>query len=200
MRSTDVIERARTVLADDRRAIAEAGDALGGGFVTAVEILLAAGGKTLVTGMGTSGAVAHRIAHLLSCGGTPAVYISAADGLHGGLGVVADDDVLISISKGGESDELNRFTSLARERGASIVVMTAEPSSSLAALGDCVIEVRTPPDTDPGRMLAMGSAIAASAVGDALAVVLMEQRGYAWERFERSHPGGAVGKAIEGRG
>jgi arabinose-5-phosphate isomerase len=199
MRAATVIARARSVLEDDRRAIAQAGSSIGQGFVEAVDILLAARGKTLVTGMGTSGAVARRIAHLLSCGGTPAVFVSAADGLHGGLGSVAAGDALISISKGGESDELNRFTALARGRGAQIIVMTAVPESSLAALADCVIVVDTPADTDPGDMMAMGSAIAASAVGDALAVVLMEERGYAWEQFEVTHPGGAVGKAIQDR-
>lgn len=199
MRAAALIERARAVLADDRRAIEQAGASLGHGFVEAVAILLAGEGKTLVTGMGTSGAVARRIAHLLSCGGTPSLFISAADGLHGGLGAVAAGDVLIAISKGGESDELNRFAALARDRGAKVIVMTAAATSALASVGDCVIEIDTPPDTDPGSMMAMGSAIAASAVGDALAVVLMEERGYAWERFELSHPGGAVGKAIEAR-
>lgn len=195
-----VVGRARAVLEDDRRAIATAGASLGQGFVDAVALLLEASGKTLVTGMGTSGAVARRIAHLLSCGGTPALFIGAADGLHGGLGAIAEGDVLISISKGGESEELNDFTGLARQRGARVIVMTAEARSSLAAHADCVIDIQTPPDTDPGHMMAMGSAIAASAVGDALALILMQERGYAWERFEMTHPGGAVGKAIDGRG
>ncbi len=200
MRAVTVLERAHSVLENDRRAIASAAASLGQGFVDAVSILLEVQGKTLVTGMGTSGAAARRIAHLLSCGGTPAVFVSAADGLHGGLGIVAKGDVLISVSKGGESQELNDFTGLARARGARVIVMTEEASSSLAAHGDCVIEIHTPPDTDPGRRLAMGSTIAASAVGDALALILMQERGYEWERFEMTHPGGAVGKAIDARG
>jgi D-arabinose 5-phosphate isomerase GutQ len=200
MSAVTFLERARSVLEDDRRAIASAAASLGQGFVHAVSILLEVQGKTLVTGMGTSGAVARRIAHLLSCGGTPAVFVSAADGLHGGLGLVAEGDVLISISKGGESEELNDFTQLARERGARVIVMTEEANSSLAAHRDCVIEIHTPPDTDPGHMLAMGSTIAASAVGDALALILMQERGYGWDRFEMTHPGGAVGKAIDARG
>lgn len=200
MSAATVLERARSVLESDRRAIETAAASLGQGFVDAVSILLEVQGKTLVTGMGTSGAVARRIAHLLACGGTPAMFVSAADGLHGGLGAIAEGDALISISKGGESGELNDFTSLARERGARVIVMTADANSSLATRGDCVIEIHTPPDTDPGHMMAMGSAIAASAVGDALALILMQERGYAWERFEMTHPGGAVGKAIDGRG
>jgi D-arabinose 5-phosphate isomerase GutQ len=200
MSAVSVLERARSVLESDRHAIDTAARSLGQGFVDAVAMLLDVQGKTLVTGMGTSGAVARRIAHLLSCGGTPAIFVSAADGLHGGLGAIAEGDVLISISKGGESDELIEFTERARGRGARVIVMTADPGSSLAARGDCVIEIHTPPDTDPGNMMAMGSAIAASAVGDALALILMQERGYAWERFELSHPGGAVGKAIDARG
>jgi D-arabinose 5-phosphate isomerase GutQ len=199
MSAVTVLERAHSVLESDRRAIESAAASLGQGFVDAVTMLLHAQGKTLVTGMGTSGTVARRMAHLLSCGGTPALFVSAADGLHGGLGAIAEGDVLISISKGGESEELNDFTRLARTRGARVIVMTAAANSSLAAHADCVIEIHTPPDTDPGHMMAMGSAIAASAVGDALALILMQERGYEWDRFEMTHPGGAVGKAIDAR-
>jgi D-arabinose 5-phosphate isomerase GutQ len=199
MSAVTVLERAHSVLESDRRAIESAAASLGQGFVDAVTMLLDAQGKTLVTGMGTSGTVARRMAHLLSCGGTPALFVSAADGLHGGLGAIAEGDVLISISKGGESKELNDFTRLARTRGARAIVMTAAANSSLAAHADCVIEIHTPPDTDPGHMMAMGSAIAASAVGDALALILMQERGYEWDRFEMTHPGGAVGKAIDAR-
>lgn len=195
-----LLEVGRSVIGGDMEALGMVRDGLGEGFIVAVELLLGVRGKVLVTGMGTSGATARRIAHLLSCGGTPAVFVHAADGLHGGLGAVGRDDCIIAISKGGETDELNEYCRRARALGALVIAMTAEPTSPLALIADHVLPVVTPPESDPGEMMAMGSAIAACAVGDALAVTLMQLRGYAWERFESSHPGGAVGKRIEARG
>lgn len=195
-----LLDVGRSVIRGDGAALAMVEVELGADFVATVRLLSRVRGKVLVTGMGTSGATARRIAHLLSCGGTPALFVHAADGLHGGLGAVAPEDCLVAISKGGESDELNEFCRRARERGAALVAMTAERSSPLARLADQVLPVVTPPESDPGDMMAMGSALGACAVGDALAVALMRLRGYPWERFESSHPGGAVGKRIEARG
>jgi arabinose-5-phosphate isomerase len=194
-----LLELGRSVIRGDIDALAMAEADLDEGFVAAVDLLLGVRGKVLVTGMGTSGATARRIAHLLSCGGTPAVFVHAADGLHGGLGAVARGDCVIAISKGGESDELNEYCRRARALGAIVIAMTAEATSPLALIADHVLPIVTPPESDPGEMMAMGSALATCAVGDALAVVLMQLRGYAWERFESSHPGGAVGKRIEAR-
>ena len=199
MDHAEMLDVARSVIRDDMRALASVEADLGDGFLDAVDLLAAAQGKVLVAGMGTSGATARRIAHLLSCGGTPSIFVHPADCLHGGLGAVGPTDVVIGISKGGESDELNQYCELAGERGAKVVTMTAEPASTLATVSDAVLLVRTPDDTDPGSMMAMGSALAACAVGDALAVVLMRLRDYPWERFEQTHPGGAVGKQIAER-
>jgi D-arabinose 5-phosphate isomerase GutQ len=194
-----VIALARSVMEDDIRAVASAAAQLDAAFLATVDLLRSASGKVLVAGMGTSGATARRVAHLLSCAGTPALFISPADGLHGGSGATAPGDVIIAISKGGQSDELNQFCRLARERGAKVVAMTGVVESSLALQSDCILPVLTPEDTDPGGMMAMGSALAACAVGDALAIVLMRLRDYDWTSFERTHPGGAVGKMIEAR-
>lgn len=195
-----LLQAGRSVIRGDRAALTMVEDHLGAEFVATVRLLFGVRGKVLVTGMGTSGATARRIAHLLSCGGTAALFVHAADGLHGGLGAVEPEDCLIAISKGGESDELNDYCRRARELGAGLVVLTAELGSPLAQLADQVLPVVTPPESDPGEMMAMGSAIGACAVGDALAVALMRLREYPWERFESSHPGGAVGKRIEARG
>ena len=195
-----LLDVGRSVIRGDITALATVEDGLGEEFVAAVHVLHGVRGKVLVTGMGTSGATARRIAHLLSCGGTPSVFVHAADGLHGGLGAVAREDCVIAISKGGETDELNEYCRRARALGALVIAMTAEVTSPLALIADHVLPVVTPAESDPGDMMAMGSALAACAVGDALAVALMQLRGYAWERFESSHPGGAVGKRIEARG
>lgn len=195
----DAIALARDTLRQDAAAVTAAVAAIDAGFVGAVELLLACQGKTVVSGMGTSGATAQRIAHLLSVGGTPAFFAHPADGLHGGLGAVTEQDVVLAISKGGESSELNEFVSRAKGRGATAVAMTAEPTSTLAGLADVTILVRTPIEADPGGMIAMGSALANCAVGDALVVALMNLRQYPWQSFEFSHPAGAVGRAIADR-
>jgi arabinose-5-phosphate isomerase len=190
----------RSVIRGDLDALTMIEAGLGDGFVAAVRLLFDVRGKVLVTGMGTSGSTARRIAHLFSCGGTPALFVHAADGLHGGLGAVGPDDCVIAVSRGGESDELNEYCRRAQRGGARIVALTAVQGSTLGTFADCVVPVLTPPGSDPGGMLAMGSAIAACAVGDAMAMALMGLRSDPWDRFESSHPGCVVGKRIgEGR-
>jgi arabinose-5-phosphate isomerase len=171
-----LLDVGRSVVRGDRAALAMVEDHLAGDFVATVRLLLGVRGKVLVTGMGTSGSTARRIAHLLSCGGTAALFVHAADGLHGGLGAVGAEDCVIAISKGGESDELNEYCRRARDIGARIVALTAEADSPLGRLADQVLTVVTPPESDPGEMMAMGSAIAACAVGDALSVAPVRLR------------------------
>ena len=194
-----LLTRAADVMRTDAGAVLAAAESLDPSFYDVVYTLLDCRGKVLVAGMGTSGASARRVAHLLSCCGTPALFVHAADGLHGGLGSITSDDVLIVISKGGESDELNEFCRRAKARGSRTVAMTAVATSRLSKLCDQTLVVKTPPEADPAEMMAMGSALAACAVGDALAVTLMELRQYPLETFEFTHPGGAVGKLIEGQ-
>lgn len=191
---------AQSIIDSDAAAVAEAGSQLGQEFLDVVEILLNCTGKVLVCGMGTSGASARRVAHLLSVGGTPALYVSAADGLHGGLGSVAAKDVVIAISRGGESDELNEFAKRARERGAVVVALTSDSGCTLAKTATHQLIVTTSQEYDYGGLIAMGSALAQCAVGDALAAVAMQARDNAWGRFEHSHPGGAVGKYFQEEG
>jgi arabinose-5-phosphate isomerase len=195
----EVFALARRTLQRDARAVSSLIDQLDDRFLEAVDLLFSCRGKVLVTGLGTSGATARRVAHLLSVGGTPAVFVHAADGLHGGLGSVAAGDCIFAISKGGETKELNEYARLARERGATVLSLTSAEDSPLARLSDVALTVETPDDVDPGGMIAMGSALAACAIGDALVVTLMELRAYPWADFERSHPGGAVGNMIARR-
>ena len=194
MDRAEIVTLGRSVIRDDLRALESVEADLGDGFLAAVELLQGSSGSILVTGMGTSGATARRIAHMLACGGAGAHFVHPADALHGGLGAVRPGDVVIALSRGGESDEVNQFCRLAQARGARVIAMTREADSTLAQLSDCILPVRTAPDSDPGGLMAGGSSIAASAIGDALAVVLMRLRGYTFEDFEDSHPGGSVGK------
>lgn len=189
-----ILNQARDVIRNDAAAVSSVESQLGESFIESIALLSQCKGKVLVTGMGTSGATARRMAHLLSCGGTPSMFIHPADGLHGGLGAVSSQDVLIALSKGGKSDEINEFVSRAKSRGVSAIIITANEDSPLGKLADVCLVINTPPGSEPGEMFPMGSTLAVSAVGDALALILMGLKGYPWEDFLFTHPGGAVGK------
>lgn len=166
------------------------------GLADVVGLLLNCRGHVLVTGAGTSHAMAQRFAHLLSCCGTPAMCINASDSLHGGAGAVTADDVVFVISKGGHSAEVNQFVEIARGRGARIVAQTENPESPLGRLSDAVFHVRAVGDVDPYGMIATGSSLVNGAAEDALCVLLLELRGYSQEDFGMTHPQGAVGKRL----
>jgi arabinose-5-phosphate isomerase len=158
------------------------------------QLILDRPGKVLTVGVGTSSHVARRLAHLLSVTGTPALFMHPVDGLHGSLGAIQAADVVIAISRHGETDELNEFARRAKNLGAAIVVLTADAGSELGSIGDLTVALSTPAGADPGEIIAMGSTLVTAAWGDALAVTLMERRGYSWDAVLYSHPGGAVGK------
>jgi arabinose-5-phosphate isomerase len=193
----DALQIARSVIAADVEAVRSVADQLDDSFLACARMVLAAEGRVVTCGSGTSGAVARRMAHLLSVCGTPAFYLHPADALHGSLGAVAPGDVLIALSKGGRSREVNDTVERARDRGAHIVAVTASAGSPLAELADVVVPVVTPDEADPGALVAMGSTVAVSAWTDALAVVLMRARGYTWEQVLYTHPSGAVGEITE---
>ena len=195
----DLLRIAEGVIADDARAVAAIGQKLGPEFVEAVLLLSGCRGKVLVAGLGVSGATARRVAHILSVAGTASLFVHAADGLHGGLGSVSEGDVLIAISRGGDTDELNEFVRRAKLKGAQVVGMTQSRKVPLGQLVDIALEVVVPGDVDPGGMIGTGSSLAASALGDALAIATMKVRGYTWSNFEFTHPAGAVGKVIHER-
>ena len=189
----------RSVIADDIRAITTMAANIGPGFAEAVRMLAGCQGKVLAAGLGNSGATARRIAHVLSVAGTPALFVHAADGLHGGLGAVSDGDVLLAISHGGQTGELNEYVRRARQRGARVLAMSQSRSVPLAQLADVALEVRVPDDVDPGGLIGTASSLATSALGDALAITAMRVRGYTWSSFGFTHPGGAVGQLIRER-
>lgn len=196
MTAEEILELARSALRQEAEAVAATMSQLDDSLAQVAELLLSCEGHVLVTGVGTSHAVAWRMAHLLSCAGTPALFIHPADSLHGSAGAVTGRDVLIAISKGGETDEINRFVSIARGRGAKIVGLTERPQSTLGRQSDLVLQVVAPPDVDPYGMIATGSSLVNAAVGDALCVVLLRLRGYSRDQFGQTHPGGAVGKRL----
>jgi arabinose-5-phosphate isomerase len=194
--TAEIIIRAQEIVRCEAEAVAALAAQLDEGLVDVVSLLLNCKGHVLVTGAGTSRAIAQRLAHLLSCSGTPALFISAADGLHGGSGAVTSNDVVYLISKGGHSAEINQFAEIARTRGAKLVAQTENPESPLAQICDAVFTVKAVGDVDPYGMVATGSSLVNGAAGDVLCVLLLERRGYSKEAFGQTHPGGAVGRKL----
>lgn len=192
----DLITRARAVVEREAQAVRELMDQFDDSLENVLDLMLNCKGHVLVTGAGTSRAVAERLAHLLSCCGTPALFISAADSLHGGAGAITANDVVFIISKGGRSAEVNQFAELAKTRGAKIIAQTENPESPLTQISDAVYKVRAAGDVDPYGMIATGSSLVNAAAGDALCVLLLERRGYSKEEFGVTHPGGAVGAKL----
>jgi arabinose-5-phosphate isomerase len=185
----DVIER-------ESAAVASVAAQLDDSFVAVVRAMLACEGKVLVSGSGTSHAVALRFAHLLSCVGTPALFLHPGDSQHGAAGAVAEGDVWVGLSKGGETAEVIFLAGIARKRGATVVAITEKPGSSLGRLADIVLHVTAPDGVDPFGMVATGSSLFNSAFCDAICVALLELRGYSIDDFGETHPGGAVGHKI----
>ncbi|WP_062072441.1 KpsF/GutQ family sugar-phosphate isomerase [Demequina sediminicola] len=194
--STSERDEAQRFIRSEAEAVAYVADQVGDDFFALVDQIMATPGKVIVSGAGTSGTIARRLAHLLNVSGTPAFYQNPSDALHGSLAVANENDLLIALSKGGDSTELVEFVSRVKDRGTFAVALTGQPASPLASSCDLVVRVSS--DTaDLGGIIAMGSTLATAAWGDALAVVLMSRRGYTWDRVLHSHPGGAVGKGAK---
>ena len=192
----DLVAKAKAVVEREALAVRELLDQFDDSLESLIDLMLNCKGHVLVTGAGTSRAVAERLAHLLSCCGTPALFISAADSLHGGSGAITANDIVFIISKGGRSAEVNQFAELAKTRGAKVIAQTENPESPLAQISDAVYKVKAADDVDPYGMIATGSSLVNAAAGDALCVLLLERRGYSKEEFGVTHPGGAVGEKL----
>ena len=191
-----MLAKARRVIESEARAVCALNNQLTEDIAKVVDIILNCKGHVLTAGAGTSWAIAERFAHLLACCGTPALFINAANAIHGGAGAVTQKDVVYVISKGGRSAELNEFVRIAKGRGAKIIAHTEKPDSQLGRLSDAVYHIVAPEDVDPYGMIATGSSLVNAAACDALCILLLELRGYTKEDFARTHPGGAVGQRL----
>jgi arabinose-5-phosphate isomerase len=196
MSEEQMLARARQVVETEAKAVSALADQLSAGLMEAADMMAQCAGHILIAGAGTSSAIAQRFAHLLACCGTPALFISAANAIHGGAGAITDRDVVYIISKGGQSAEINKFAQIAKDRGARIIAHTERPDSPLGKLSDAVVHIVAPDGVDPYGMIATGSSLVNGAACDALCVLLLELRGYTKEQFAHTHPGGAVGKRI----
>ncbi|MHB8844627.1 MAG: KpsF/GutQ family sugar-phosphate isomerase [Nitrospirota bacterium] len=190
------IEQAKKVLKIEAEAILRLIDRLDGGFDRAIELILGCRGRVVVTGMGKSGHIGNKIAATLASTGTPALFLHPAEGIHGDLGMVTKGDIVIALSNSGETEELSRMLPSLKRIGIKIVALTGNTESTLARNSDVVIDVGVKEEACPLGLAPTASTTATLAMGDALAVVLLDRRGFKEEDFACYHPGGALGKRL----
>jgi arabinose-5-phosphate isomerase len=190
------LELARRVLRIEAKAVAALADRLGPEFGRAVELILACRGRVIVSGIGKSGHIARKIAATMASTGTPAFFVHAAEAVHGDLGMITRDDVLITLSNSGENDELLTIVPLVKRQGGRLIAITGNADSSLAKEADVHLDGRVDEEACPLNLAPTASTTAALALGDALAVALLDARGFGAEDFARSHPGGALGRKL----
>ena len=165
-------------------------------FLAAVSLILERRGRVVVSGIGKSGHIARKIASTLSSTGTPAVFLHPAEALHGDLGMIETGDVFIAISHSGESEELLNIVPQVKRRGAKLIALTGGRDSTLAKESDVLLDAGVAQEACPHNLAPTASTTAALALGDALAVALLDARGFSADDFARSHPGGALGRRL----
>jgi arabinose-5-phosphate isomerase len=191
------LETARRVLRIEAEAIEGLLERLDERFNRAVELLLACKGRVVVTGMGKSGLIGRKIAATFASTGTPALFLHPAEALHGDLGVLVRDDVLLAISYGGDSEEIVQLLETIKRLGVPLVTLTGNPRSALAAASDVILDIAVKEEACSLNLAPTASTTAALAMGDALAIALYERRGFSVEDFAALHPGGRLGKALQ---
>jgi len=194
-----ILRRARSVLSTEAAAIAAVEARLAAdstALVSAVQAILAASGRVVVTGIGKSGHVGRKLAATLASTGTPAFFVHPAEASHGDMGMIAAEDVVIALSNSGEVAEVNALLSPIKRVGARIIAITGNEQSTLATEADITLDARVAEEACPLGLAPTASTAAAMALGDALAMALLEARGFTAEDFARSHPGGSLGRKL----
>jgi len=189
-------EMARRVLRIEADAVAALADRVGEPFTEAVALILGCHGRVIVSGIGKSGHIARKIAATMASTGTPAYFVHAAEAIHGDLGMITREDVLIALSNSGENDELLTVVPLVKRQGGRLIAITGNPASSLAREADVHLDGGVAEEACPLNLAPTASTTAALALGDALAVALLDARGFSASDFARSHPGGALGRRL----
>jgi len=189
-------ELARAVIKTEAEAVASLVSRIDEAFAAACQLILDCRGRIVVLGMGKSGYIAGKIAATLASTGTPAFFVHAAEASHGDLGMITGDDVVLVLSNSGETDEVRQILPVLKRLGVSIIAMTGKPASTLATHADVHINVAVHAEACPLGLAPTSSTTAALVMGDALAVSLLETRGFTAEDFARSHPAGQLGKRL----
>jgi arabinose-5-phosphate isomerase len=190
------LDTARRVLRIEAEALADLRKRLDGNFDRAVDIILACKGRVVVVGMGKSGLIGRKIAATFSSTGTPSVFLHPAEALHGDLGMLMRDDVVLAVSYGGETEEITALLETIKRLGLRLITLTGNPKSTIAAASDLTLDVGVKEEACSLNLAPTASTTVAMAMGDALAVTLLERRGFSHGDFAALHPGGRLGKKL----
>jgi len=199
MTAEQAVEKAKEVLKTEAEGIIQLIDKVGDSFAKAVEIIFQSKGRVIITGIGKSGLIGKKIAATLTSTGTQAIFLHPVEGLHGDLGIVTKDDVLLAISNSGETSEVNVLIGAIRHIGTPIIALTGNLDSTLARTADVVIDVGVEREACPFGLAPTTSTTAALAMGDALAVALIEKMNFKESDFYKLHPGGSLGMRLRAK-
>ena len=192
----EMVEIARRVLRIEVEALQALSARLDASFDRAVELILACQGRVVISGMGKSGLICQKIAATMASTGTPTLFLHPAEGIHGDLGMLMKGDVVIAVSNSGETEEITRILPVIKRMGLPLIAMSGNPRSTLAKAGDVFLDISVKEEACPLGLAPTASTTATLAMGDALAVALLERRGFRAEDFALFHPGGALGKRL----
>jgi arabinose-5-phosphate isomerase len=196
----NITELAHNVIMGESKVLESVAEQMDENFKQAAMLLADCTGTVVCSGVGTTGTVARRLAHLLCNVSCPALFLHAGDSLHGSSGAVKEEDMLVVLSKTGETLETCKLAEIINQRGTPIISLTAEPESHIARLSQVVITVQTPPEVDPfNGLMAVGSSLAMESVCDALVFAVLELKGASQDRFVRGHPGGIIDRLSKGK-
>jgi len=196
MPSTPLIARGRRVLATEAEAVAALEHRLGEPFAEACRLILGCEGRVVVTGMGKSGHIGSKIAATLASTGSPSFFLHPAEAIHGDIGMITARDVVLALSNSGETDELLTILPVIKRLDVPLIALTGKPGSTLARYATVALDVSVPAEACPLNLAPTASTTATLAMGDALAVAVLEARGFTEEDFARSHPGGSLGRRL----
>jgi arabinose-5-phosphate isomerase len=191
-----ILAEAKRVIRVEAEALLNLEASINGAFEQAVRMILGASGRVVVTGMGKSGLIGQKIASTMASTGTPAFFLHPAEGIHGDLGMIMKGDVVLAISNSGETEEVVRILPIIKRLGASLIAMAGNPASTLAKAGDIFLDISVKEEACPLGLAPTASTTVTLAMGDAIAVALLVERGFKAEDFAMFHPGGALGKRL----
>lgn len=195
-RNDEILKTARETLEIEVKTLLDLNDQLGKSFVVSVKTLLECKGRVVVTGVGKSALIAQKIVATFNSTGTAAIYMHAADAVHGDLGMIQSDDVLLCLSKSGETAEIRVLVPILESFGNTLIGITSNKSSYLSRHADHLLFLPVNKEAEPNQLAPTASSIAQMAIGDALASALLKLRGFSHEHFARFHPGGSLGKQL----
>lgn len=196
MTREEIIEKGKEVIRIEAESVANLIDSIGKDFAEAVEIIYKSKGRVILTGMGKSGLIARKIVATMNSTGTAAIYLHPTDALHGDLGMVRKEDVVIIISKSGTTDELARLFPMFKRLGVKIIAMSGNKDSDLAVESDIFLDISVKEEACPHDLAPTSSTTATLVMGDALSVALLEKRNFTLDDFAFLHPGGSLGKRL----